>query len=191
MKHLVIGAALALVSLTAIADDGRPLHFVLGTGLTFGGEKLANVTYTNGDTQDIRSGGLYAFYGGIDVRATPLMSFQATVGYHSDNTAAASNGSVRFSRVPIEVLGYFHVNDRIRLGGGVRLVNNPQLRGDGVASNVHTDFDNTTGIILEGEYRFVSFFGLKLRAVSESYQPTGGGPKANGDHVGFYANFYF
>ena len=190
MKHFAIGAALALASLGAIADESRPLHFVVGTGLTFGGEKLATVSYTDGTTQDIRSGGLVALYAGVDVRATDLMSFQATLGYHADSTSTASNGSVRFSRVPLEVLGYFHVSDKIRLGGGVRLVNSPELKGDGIASGVNTKFDNTTGVILEGEYLFTPRFGLKLRAVSESYQPSGGGPKANGDHAGVYFNFY-
>ena len=191
MKHLALGTTLALASLLAHADEGRPLRFVLGTGVTFGGEKLATVTYTDGSVQDIRSGGLVAYYVGLDVRATPQVSFQATVGGHVDTSAGASNGSVRFTRVPVEVLGYYHVNDRIRLGGGLRLVNSPELKGRGVASNVGTTFDSTTGLILEGEYAFTRWFGLKLRAVSETYQASGGGAKANGDHVGAYVNFYF
>ena len=191
MKHLALGATLALASLLAHADEGRPLRFVLGTGVTFGGEKLATVTYTDGTVQDIRSGGLVAYYVGLDVRATPQVSFQATIGGHVDSTLGAGNGSVRFTRVPVEVLGYYHVNDRIRLGGGLRLVNSPELVGRGVASNVGVSFDNTVGLVLEGEYSFTRWFGLKLRAVSETYQASGGGTKANGDHVGAYVNFYF
>jgi hypothetical protein len=192
LAHLCIGTALALASLGAHAyDTSRPLRFVLGTGVTFGGEKLATVTYTNGDEQDIRSGGLVAYYAGLDVRATELMSFQATIGYHVDTSAGASNGSVRFTRVPVEVLGYFHVDDHIRLGGGVRLVGSPELKGRGVASNVQQKYDNTTGVILEGEYAFTRWLGVKLRAVSESYRPSNGGARANGDHVGAYVNFYF
>jgi hypothetical protein len=190
IAHFAIGTALAAASLCSHAEDLRPLHFVIGTGITGGGEKLATVTYTNGDTQDIRSGGLVHYFVGMDVRAAPHVSVQATVGYHVDSSAGASNGSVRFTRVPIEVLGYFHVNESIRLGGGVRLVNSPELTGRGVASNVNDSFDNTVGVVLEGEYKFTNWFGLKLRAVSESYRSRGTGFKANGDHAGLYAAFY-
>ena len=190
MKQLAIAAVIALTSLGAQADDLRPLRFVLGGGLTFGGETLANVTYSDGSDQNIRSGGLLEYHAGIDVRATPHLSFQATLGYHVDTSAGASNGSVRFSRVPAEVLGYFHVSDNLRLGGGVRMVFSPELKGRGVASNVNQKFDNTTGAILEGEYLFTRWFGLKLRAVSETYRASDTGIKANGDHVGVYVNFY-
>jgi hypothetical protein len=190
IAKLVAASALAAASLCSHAEGLRPLHFVIGTGITGGGEKLATVTYTNGDTQDIRSGGLVHYFVGMDVRAAPLVSVQATVGYHVDSSAGASNGSVRFTRVPIEVLGYFHVSDAIRLGGGVRLVNSPELTGRGVASNINESFDNTVGVVLEGEYKFTNWFGLKLRAVSESYRSRSTGLKANGDHAGLYAAFY-
>jgi hypothetical protein len=193
MKKFAIATALALTSLASQAADGlgmRPLHFVLGLGLTGGGETLANVTYTNGDDQNIRSGGLVHYYGGVDVRATPQLSFQGTIGYHVDTSAGASNGSVRFTRVPIEALAYFHVDENIRVGGGVRLVNNPELRGKGVASNVHDTYDNATGVIVEGEYLFTRWMGVKLRAVSESYKSKTTGQKANGDHAGVYVSFY-
>jgi hypothetical protein len=190
IAKFVIGSALAAASLCSHAEDLRPLHFVLGTGITGGGEKLATVTYTNGDTQDIRSGGLVHYFAGVDVRAAPFLSVQATVGYHVDTSSGASNGSVRFTRVPVEVLGYFHVNDAIRLGGGVRLINSPELRGRGVASNVNESFDNSVGVVLEGEYKFTNWFGVKLRAVSESYRAKSTGIKANGDHAGVYAAFY-
>lgn len=190
IERLLIASVLAAASFCSHADDLRPLHFVIGTGITGGGEKLATVTYTNGDTQDIRSGGLVHYFAGVDVRAAPFLSVQATVGYHVDTSAGASNGSVRFTRVPIEVLGYFHVNDALRLGGGVRLVNSPELTGRGVASNVNDSFDNTVGVVLEGEYKFTNWFGLKLRAVSESYRSRSTGYKANGDHAGVYAAFY-
>ena len=191
MKKLILGTALALASVCSQAQDGlRPIRGVLGIGLTGGGETLANVTYTNGDDQDIRSGGLVHYYAGVDVRATPFLSFQGTVGYHIDSSAGASNGSVRFTRIPIEALGYFHVSDNLRIGGGVRLVNSPKLRGRGVASNVSDSFDNTTGVVVEGEYFFTRWFGVKLRAVSESYRSKNTGIKANGDHAGVYAAFY-
>ena len=191
MKQLILGTALALASVCSQAQDGlRPIHAVLGIGLTGGGETLANVTYTNGDDQDIRSGGLVHYYAGVDVRATPFLSFQGTLGYHVDSSAGASNGSVRFTRIPIEALGYFHVSDNLRIGGGVRLVNSPKLKGRGVASNVSDSFDNATGVIVEGEYFFTRWFGVKLRAVSESYRSKSTGIKANGDHAGVYAAFY-
>jgi Outer membrane protein beta-barrel domain len=189
MKTILAAASLLLASTLAAANE-RPFKFVLGAGLTGGGSTLANVTYTNGDTQTIKAGGLLMLYGGLETRIGDLVRLQATFGYHIDDTNA-SNGRVRFSRYPIDLLALYPVSDKVRLGAGAQFVNNPKLKGSGVASGVNQEYDSTVGFIFEGEYLFTPAMGLKLRGVSEKYKESNTGVRVNGNHVGLLFSVYF
>ena len=193
MKKILVGAALALGAAFSAqaADAGSPFKFLLGAGLTFGGDTLITVPFTDGSTDDIKAGGLIHLYGGGEYRFGDAFALQATVGYHINDTKAASNGSVRFTRIPVDLLGLYSLTDKIRIGGGAQFVSGPELKGSGVASNVNQKFDSTTGVIVEGEYLFTPHTGLKLRYVSEKFTPEGGGEKVDGSHVGVMFSYYF
>lgn len=193
MKKTILAAALAIGATVGAnaADAPASAHFLLGAGLTFGGDTLATVTYSDGRSEDIRGGGLAHLYAGGDFRVTDVLSLQATVGYHVDDSSAASNGSVRFTRMPVDLLVLYHLNDHVRLGLGAQFVNSPKLKGSGVASNINLEFKNTTGAIVEGEYLFTPHMGAKLRYVSEKFEAQTGGPKADGNHLGLMFSYYF
>jgi len=177
---------------SAPAFAGPAVRPLLGVGLTFGGDTLATTFFTDGTQIDIKAGQLLQLHGGLEYRATPLLSVQATVGYHVDNSSA-SNGSVRFSRIPVELLGHFHASDKWLFGGGLRLVNSPKLSSSGAASSVGSvDFDNTTGTVIEGEYRTSFKLGFKLRYVSEKYEAKAPftGATVDGSHIGLMMNWY-
>ena len=173
-----------------IAEQKKPLRFLLGAGLTFGGETLATMTYADGRTDSLTAGGLVMIYGGLDYRLDDAISLQGTIGYHVDSVTAA-NGDASFSRIPLELLAYYHSSDTIRFGGGVRFVNSPKIEGTGIAANVNGSFDNTVGMIIEGEYLLDPTIGIKVRYVSETYHPTGIPVSVDGSHIGVLANFYF
>lgn len=190
MKHIVtIGLAALLASSGALAQQSSA-RGVFGIGLTTGGDTLASVVFTDGSTQDIKAGGLVHLFGGVEFRASQQVTMQVNVGYQVDDTGGASNGSLRFSRYPIEALVHYQLNPNFRLGGGARFVNSPKVAGSGVLSGINLEFDNTTGVVVEGEYLVTPSIGLKLRAVSEKYKPAAGGPSADGNHVGFYFSWY-
>ena len=185
--------ALALLTLSAAAQAQtryRPVDFVAGIGVTAGGSTLTTVQYADGSFQDISAGSGLMFYAGVETGIGEFASLQATLGYHVDTTHA-SNGDVRFSRYPIELLAYVPVNPVLRVGVGARFVNNPRLQGSGVASSVDVQFDSTVGFVVEGEYRFTPWVGVKLRAVSERFTATGTSQNVSGDHIGLLCNFYF
>ena len=217
MKHTVLFAILSLVTLTSAfaAEDkqpdinsteavstvtsdaiqtkkqNNPLHYVLGAGLTFGGDTLVTIQYTDGSSDDITAGSLLMFYGGLDYRLNDTISVQGTIGYHFDSAKPATNGDASFNRIPLELLAYYHVNDTTRLGSGVRYVMGPKLKGSGIASGANQSFDNTLGLVIEGEYMLHRTFGIKVRHVSENYHPTGSPISIDGSHFGVLANFYF
>lgn len=192
MKRNVLIALLCLCSGAAMAADSQGgLKFVVGGGFTYGGDKLATAQYTNGSSADVRAGSLLDIHAGLEYRFDQF-AVQSTVGYHFDS-ADATNGSITFSRVPVELLGYYQVSQSIRLGGGLRKSTGAQLDGDGVASNIGTvKFDADPGFVLEGEYLVGKNLGFKLRYVAEKFKAkTGNAKDIDGNHVGIFMNAYF
>jgi hypothetical protein len=184
-----VAAAAGLVAVAtpaAAADGWRP---VIGTTLTGGGETLATVRYTDGTTQKVRSGGLIHLFGGIEYQSADF-AVQATLGYHVDDTSAR-NGSVRFSRLPIEVLGFWRASERVRLGGGARIATSPEVSSSGAASSVgDVTFDSKLGLVLQGEYVVWSDrASVLMRYVVEDYGS--GREKISGNHVGVGFSFRF
>jgi Outer membrane protein beta-barrel domain len=188
MKRTLITAALALAAAAGAQAQERTVRGVLGVGVTGGGDTLATVVYTDGSTDSIKAGGLVHLYGGAEFRLAPQFTLQANVGYHVDRTSGFSNGSVRFSRTPIELLGHFEVAPSVRLGGGARFVNNAKLDTSGVLSGTRVDFDNTVGAVVEAEWLVLPSLGLKVRYVSERYKANG--VSVDGNHGGFYVSWY-
>lgn len=194
MKSVFIGALLAACALTsahAQSQDGRTVRPLVGLGFTFGGDKLATADFTDGTSDTIHAGGLITVYGGVEFRATDVLAVQTTVGYHVDDTRAASNGSLRFSRYPVNLLAVFSINDKVRLGGGVEFVNSPKLVGRGEVGNFTVEFKNSAGLVLEGEYLFTRNFGLKARAAAHKFKVVGSSEEVDGNYGGLMLNYYF
>jgi hypothetical protein len=194
MKRSLAVATLAFgMAATAWAQpvQVRPL---LGLGLTGGGDTVARVVYSDGDSDKVRAGGLIALTTGLELQFTPLVSVQTLVGYHADNISA-SNGEVRFDRVPVELLGHFRLNDAFRVGGGARYSTRVRTRASGAASGVvpNEDFEDTLGAVVEGEFTIGRNFGIKLRYVSEKFESKTfpGASDLKGNHVGIYLVGYF
>jgi hypothetical protein len=167
----------------------KPLRFVLGIGATFGGDKLATAYYDDGDEVDLKAGDLVALVAGVDYRINQDFSVQGTVGYHVDR-AGADNGDMRFERIPFELLGYYHVNDKVRVGGGLRYVTGVKFRSSGAGDIGDYKFKDTTSAVAEIEYLFSPRMGLKLRYANDEFKEKYYGGKVKGDHVGIFANFY-
>jgi hypothetical protein len=186
-----LSAAVLALSATAappaLANDG--FRAVFGLNLTFGGETLTTITYTNGDSKNIKSGGLSQIFGGAEFR-TGRFAVQANVGYHSDGSSAR-NGDITFSRIPVEVLSFFHVADSVRLGGGIRKATNVKIKGSGDASSFgRTRFDSDVGLVLQGEYLFGGGrYSVLGRYVFEKYKTSFSSVK--GDHGGIGFSFRF
>jgi opacity protein-like surface antigen len=188
MKKLCITAAIALAAIGSAQAQERAVRAFIGAGITGGGDSLATVVFTNGSSEDVRAGALIHVYGGVEFRLAPQFTVQTSLGYHVDDTGGFSNGSLRFSRYPVELLGHFQIDNRVRLGGGARFINNAKLEGSGVLSGNRVDFDSTVGAVIEGEYLVTPSIGLKLRYVNEKYKT--GGVSVDGSHGGFYFTWY-
>ncbi len=197
MKFTILACLLAVLALgsahaqTPAEPALGKVRYMAGLGVTAGGDPLASATYANGGgSVDIKAGGGVVFVAGVDYRVTPQFSFQGTLGFHVDDTTA-SNGSIKFQRFPIELLGYYHPAQNFRVGGGLRYVASPRLNSSGVASFPNVEFDNTISPIVEVEYFFNPAMAVKLRYVKEEYKLTNSNFKVDGSHFGIFGSFYF
>lgn len=192
-NRMMAGSVLAVVLAGAAHAQEISLRPLLGAGLTAGGDAfIKGIEYDDGYSEDIRAGQYLQFYGGVRYQGVPQFSIQATIGYHVDDTRRADNGSAKFVRYPLEVLAHFHLDDQLRLGGGVRFVNGAKFTSSGVLAGAgDRTFENTVGTVVEGEYLLDPHFGLKLRAVSEKYEAKlPFNDSINGSHVGIFLNWY-
>lgn len=192
MKKIALMIALAISSLSAAqAQDATAsrVSYVIGGGLTVGGDKIATVEYTDGSELSVRAGSIFTIYGGVDFRVTDAFSIQSTIGIHGDN-ASARNGDVRFERMPLELLAYYHVNPQWRIGGGARYVSNAKVKSEGAAYMGNFRFDNALGGVVEAEYMAGAKLGVKIRYVKETYKHPAI-EDVDGSHVGILANIYF
>lgn len=192
MKKFLAIAALSLsASLPAFAGTyDNSGHFLMGMGLTFGGDTLYTAHFTDGSSRNVSSGRLVHFYGGYDYRFDNRMSVQTTLGYHFDNISA-KNGDISFSRYPLEVLGYYGPTDSFRIGAGFRYAMNPKVSSSGEASGNNRSFKDAAGFVVEAEYLFSPQVGLKVRAVNEKYKQEGSSTSVSGNHGGVYGSYYF
>jgi Outer membrane protein beta-barrel domain len=170
-------ALIAVAALLAACDaraqapfTGRELRFALHLGLTGGGDKLATANFDDGSTSSIRAGGLVQSGAGLlwQPAAGPV-AVQATFNYHVDDVSAF-NGSLRFSRYPLEVLGYYTGLPRWRFGAGPRFVFSPRLKVDVPGDNSKITFDDTVGAVAEAGYQFGNYMWLNLRLTGEKYK---------------------
>ena len=111
-------ALAGLVMATPSIAQTTPLALspFLGAGLTFGGKTLATAYYNNGDSQDVTTGGLVDLRAGLEYRLTNSpVALQMAIAYHVGNTTA-KNGSLKFSRFPVELVGVYDMGNQCSVG---------------------------------------------------------------------------
>jgi len=193
--RLLLAGVLMLCAVAARAQsfvvvDDRPVRFFAGIGLTGGGDRLVTTRYNYRDDYTLHAGGVFQAHFGAEFKVAPGVSLALSAGYHVDGN---SNfwGSTTFSRYPIEALAHVRLQPGWRAGGGLRVALNPRLSSDGYAPVTEEDFRTAVGGVVEVEYLFNPWLGLKLRGVFERYESKLNLPTVSGNHVGLVLNFYF
>lgn len=197
-----LSAALLVAAGGALAQAPQQnFRFGLMAGLTGGGDTLATVQFTNGDSENLKAGGLVHLAAGVVWQPAQVpFGAHVMVGYHVDDITA-DNGTLRFSRYPIEVMGFWTGAAPLRLGVGARFVNSPKVVIDiDGGSNTTVSYKNTVGTVLEVGYQPTRNLWVSLRGTFEDYEaktqnvggativPTG---KTSGNSVGVYVGVTF
>jgi hypothetical protein len=179
------------------SDDPRVLRGLFGVGLTLGGSRVASTANFQSFTPDLYAGNFVQLNLGAQVRLGTRVSAVLTAGHHIDE-ASDDQQRLRFSRFPIEAIGYLDLSRNVRLGGGARYVDRAWLTWQPAEQNEQTlaRYGHNLGWVGELEYLFQgapadSKLGVKLRYVRETYPLRGSVRKFSGSHVGLFVTAYF
>lgn len=183
----------------AVTQGTAPgFHVTMNVGMTYGGDTIGTVKFTDGSTKNLKAGALLQFgLGGLYQFEDKPLALMLSANYHFD-TVNAKNGSASFDRFPIEALAYYTGKEKFRFGGGMRIVNGAELSTDIGGSDKYT-FDTTKGLVAEIGYQLDPHGWLNFRFVSEKYQAkthNGVTPATNyaptdGSHMGVNFTYEF
>jgi hypothetical protein len=199
MKKIVTNLALAVSVLAgshSLYAEEAPAStantdLLLSFGVTYGGDKLATISYKHGDDVDIHAGGLVLFGIGVLHQFGNNWEAQASVNYHFDR-ANARNGDATFDRIPLDFLGFYRVGAH-RFGGGVTYHLNPKFDSDFdfAGGDGTVDFDNAVGAVIEYDYFFNESVSLGVRYTNIKYKSADISDDIDGSYGGLMLNGYF
>lgn len=142
MKKAVLICLLG-VSSAVHAEQGFDL--VLSAGLTSGGDTLAETT--TGGT--LKSGGLFlGSIGTVYSFEGSNFQIQGSIGYHFDELTA-DNGSADFSRFTLELLPFYQISEKMRLGVGI--INASAVDYSDPVGSI--EFDDANGVVFELDWK--------------------------------------
>jgi hypothetical protein len=129
------------------------LGFVGEIDLEYGGEAVDTVLFTNGSTQDVKSGqGITAAVGMHYRPANWDVDFSGTVGYKFVTTAA-SNANIGITRGVVQLLVTYDPKDSWWVSGGLVQHIGTKFNADGFGSD--RDFGNSLGATLQGGWKWI------------------------------------
>lgn len=179
--------SLLALAFVFVAKPASAAKLALGIGLHGGGDELVRVIYSSGSTSSVRAGQLISLSIGAAFNVAPNLAGRVTFGYKGDGVTA-SNGDVSFTRYPVNAL-LFYQTGNFDIGGGLTYHMSPKLKGTGSASFVNTDFDDATGLLLEGDYYFsgTSYFGVRYTSIDYSVKSSS--ITVDGNSIGIVLGF--
>jgi len=133
------------------AGQPAPVQWVVELGGDFGSNKLYSRALTDGSTRSLNGN-----QGGFLAAGASFLPFQdgrlrthATLGVKYA-AMAASNGSISFYALPLEILETLDVRP-VRLGAGIYALLAPNLSGTGAGSDATRNVDSNIGFAVRAE----------------------------------------
>lgn len=178
----VIGGVASLIVMTS-PSMAMDTGFAYKLGYDTGGDTLVTVTFTNGDTANIKANRGLFLGGGVSLlNDARNVETEITLSYKIDDITA-SNGDVTWSRWPLEAL-VFYRTPKVRVGGGITYHLNPDLTGSGVASGLNVNFKNSLGLVAQADWRVSKSFNLGLRYTAMDYELEGPSTSVKSNGIG-------
>jgi len=191
--RIILVCIISLLSFSTFAATAEKdgFNYLVSVGLTTGGETLAELN-TGGK---LKSGGLmYVSFGTLYEFPDNPFQIQASLGYHFD-TLNADNGTASFDRTFFEILPFYEVDSRTRVGLGIVRI----LSADYSDPFGDLGFENSTGIIAEVDWRLAKGIWWGVRYVDIEYvvnsingiNPGSAVRPIDGNYFGFMLDFAF
>jgi hypothetical protein len=204
ISALFYSLALLSLSVSAAAQDSQAKRTTfVSFGNSMGGDVLVSGKYTtSGKDFTLRAGqGLQAMLG-LQYQWSNTWSAQAAVGFHFDKTNG-SNFNFKYSRIPLEAMVHYAINDDWRVGAGVRYALSAKFKSDGDAAYLGTSkLQASPGGIAEVQYMLAPLSesgpgrgasgGVSLKLVDESFKVKGASTvERSGQHWALSLFSYF
>ena len=185
MKKILTYLLLMLASTASFAYETNTnetnFKTFVSMGLTVGGDDLA--TFSDGSS--LTTGGLLYFSFGTTY-TVPETDFQiqAALGYNFDDVAAV-NGDFGFSEMSFEIIPFYRVTEKTRIGFGLFNV----LSAEFTSPFGNIDFDSTTGTVMEIDWKLSNRASLGVRYIDVELSVPG--LTLDGSYVGlmYYGHF--
>lgn len=166
LKSLLVILFIISVTDKALAQDEptyRPVRFLISGALEFGGDEIAEVFFTNGETQSINAGqgGSIAIGAQIQFPKADKFLLRGSIGYKYVTTQA-DNVHIRLTRVPMQLTANFMAAPKLRLGAGIVTHSGIKLNADGLGDNL--TFKSNAGPVFE-----IAYYGIGLSFTALKY----------------------
>jgi hypothetical protein len=150
--EFIVATAACFVWSMASAQSAEPSRItpIVEFSAGMGGDTLAELTFTDGDSQDINAGDGLTVAGGLIQKVADSFEIKYTLGYKF-STSAAENLDVWKSVFPLDVVPSYRSGSH-RVGVGLTYHISPKLKVDDDTLR----FDNAPGVTVEYAYKFFS-----------------------------------
>lgn len=164
-KSSILFLLLSLTCLDLYAQENEkksPLRFLLGGALEFGGDEVAEVYFTNGESQSVNAGqGISIAIGGqLQFPSAEKLLLRGSLGYKYVTTQA-ENVHIRLTRVPINLTANVLATDKLRFGAGISMHRNIKFKADGLGPDI--SFTGANGPIFEIAYGAIGISYTSMR----------------------------
>jgi opacity protein-like surface antigen len=156
-KTLTLAVLLVIASYQLSAQDKAKtvdVRLLLSGALEFGGDEVAQIYFTNGETQSVNAGqgGTVAVGAQFQFLKVPQFLLRTTLGFKYVTTQA-DNAHIRLSRLPIQATANWMITDKFRIGAGLVTHQNIRFKADGITQDIR--FSSASGPVFEVAYRSV------------------------------------
>ena len=192
VQTLAITSLLSFLVPAPVNAEDAPVRWLAQAGADFGGEKLGSVSFTNGDSADVRANNGILLAVGADIANGVNSPFrtQVFVGYKFGGPSA-DNDDITWSALPIDILEFYHFSS-VKLGVGIDYQLNPKLDVDIPGTKFVSNFENALGYVAQVGWEPSQHYSFDLRYTAISYQLSGASNvKVDGNVAGIYAAYKF
>jgi len=160
---LALLSSLSNFSLATAQEIKNPikLRMLLNGALELGGDPVATVAFTNGDSQKVNAGqGIAVGVGGeLSMFKKEQFRLRGTVGIKYVTTAA-ENAHIRLTRIPMILTANWMYQEDWRIGAGIVSHQAIRFNAGGLGNNF--DLSSPAGLVVEVAYKGIGLSYTKL-----------------------------
>jgi hypothetical protein len=168
MKKVILFFALtsvlecAFMNTLNAQNSSQKLSLSLGGGIEFGGDKIAEVYFTNGADQSVNAGQGGSLYAAVEYALHKSFRIRTLAGFKYVTTAA-ENANIRLTRFPLQISGIVNLNKDWYLSAGLATQQGIRFKGDGFLDDLNLKTKGGAIFGLGYNSFFLTYTGMKYK----------------------------